>query len=313
VLIGTIKRVHTVSHFKVFFANRTADKQVVDTLFEKLTSSLPNYPIKNLSLQVPNNPTWEKDADKLIANCDAFICVIGSDTHSSEPIKWEIATAVRHKKYIAAIQLSDNNIVPDAIVQCGADVLTWTPDKVPAYLSSLLVEQALFPHSADRTKVLDPTIIWNQYNLAVQTWENLINRRQTVNTLYMSVCGGVLATIGALVSAADKAGAQAVASGACVFSVLGVLVCLNWKKTLKSYGALSAAKSQIVSALEQKMPARLFDAEWRVLEARKYVSTTQSDGQTATILTVLFSAIFAISLGGLVWQWLGPLLHRIVE
>lgn len=300
-----------MSHFKVFFSNKTADKKVVDGLFNKLTFSLPNYPIKNISLSVPYTPEWKVEAEKIISECDAFICVIGADSHSSEPIAWEVSIAAKQNKYIIAIQLSELNPVPAAIYKCGAEVLPWNPDKVPARLSSLLVEQALFPKVANGGTTLDPSIIWNQYNLAVQTWENLINRRQTVNTLYMSVCGGVLASMGALVSVADKVGAQAVASGGCVFSLLGILVCLNWKKTLKSYGALSTAKSQIVSGLEQRMPARLFDAEWRILEARKYISTTQADGETATILTVLFSAIFVVSVGGTGWQWLLPLLQKL--
>lgn len=293
-----------MSDFKVFFANRTADKKAVDDLFKNLTFSLPNYPITNLSLQVPNSDEWQLEAEKLIKECDAFICVIGADSHSSEPIAWEISTAARQNKYITAIQLSETNIIPSAIKDCGAGIFPWNPNKVPAYLSSLLVEQALFPDVLNQGKALDSSIIWNQYNLAVQTWENLINRRQTVNTLYMSVCGGILAAVGALVSSADKVGTQAVATGAFVFSLLGILVSLNWKKTLKSYGALSTAKSQIVSSLEQKMPARLFEAEWRILEARKYVSTTQADGQTASILTILFSAILAASFGGLIWQQL---------
>lgn len=303
-----------MAHFKVFFANRTQDQESVDRLLRNLSEALPNCPIKNLSALVPKDPEhWQEFAEPLISECDAFVCVVGRDTHSSEPVAWEISNAIANKRYIAAIHLDREFKVPEKLTNAGVELITWNPDRVPEYLSNLLVTQALFPQTQANGNEPDVAMIWNQYNLAVQTWENLINRRQTVNTLYMSICGGLLAAMGALFSAADKADPQAVSTGGVIFSLLGVMVCANWKKTLKSYGALSAAKSQIVSALERRMPARLFDAEWKVLEAGKYVSTTRSDGQTVNILSLLFGAISATALGSLLWHWISPLSNHFFK
>jgi hypothetical protein len=53
----------------------------------------------------------------------------------------------------------------------------------------------------------------------------------------------------------------------------------------------------VVEAFEAYMPAKLFDAEWKVLEARQYKSTTDTDKQTALFFMLLFSAVFLVALG----------------
>lgn len=280
--------------FNVFFANKTTDQGTVDELCKQLARAMPNYPIVDLSKKVPALQEWQAVAKPLIGECDAMVCVVGKDAHSSTPIDWEVRTAAELGKPIYAVLLDNQHILPQAIQDLGVQVRVWDPDRVAAELGYILIEQALFQNGRD---CADTSAIWQQYELAVQTWESLISRRQTVNSLYMTASGAILAGMGAVMSAVGNTGAAAGALAISMFSFIGLLLCYNWEKTLISYGVLSKAKASIVTTLERKLPARLFDAEWRILEAGKYKSTTQSDRETIRGLRLLFGTILLAAVG----------------
>jgi predicted lysophospholipase L1 biosynthesis ABC-type transport system permease subunit len=58
----------------------------------------------------------------------------------------------------------------------------------------------------------------------------------------------------------------------------------------------------VISAMEAHMPARLFDGEWRVLEAKRYKSTTETDMQTAQFFLLLFVTVTLLAAGVAVSQ-----------
>jgi hypothetical protein len=101
-----------------------------------------------------------------------------------------------------------------------------------------------------------------------------------------------------LLSAIDKTGPIWTAAGTCLVTFLGATLSYNWRCTIISYGLLSRAKSKVVAALETRLPAQLFDAEWKVLEAKQYKSTTVADKESASFFIIIFVVIFFIS-GGL--------------
>ena len=125
--------------------------------------------------------------------------------------------------------------------------------------------------------------------------------------MYVTANAALLAGIGALVTSVDKIQVQNLAWGSVIITMVGVLLNVNWFRTIVSYGVLSRAKSKVVAAIEDFLPARLFDAEWMVLEANQYRSTTDTDKQTAWFFILLFAAFLLISFGAslaLAWaQW----------
>jgi hypothetical protein len=176
-------------------------------------------------------------------------------------------------------------------------ILEWNPTELAGRIGELLVSRALFLRHDWTRGAPTPEVIWNQYNLMVQSWEALISRRQTVNTLYVSANAALLAGVGILASSADKAGIISASTGAALLALFGAALSFNWRRTVVSYGTLSRAKSKVIAALEAHMPAQLFDAEWRVLEAKRYKSTTETDGQTALFFMLLFLALCFLATG----------------
>lgn len=283
--------------FKLFFSNRRVDQERVDELQATLRNLLPNLPFKDVSKDVPDSVDWKSHASPLIEECDALICVAGGDTHLSEPVDWEIREAYRLGKPLVITRLSPDHVSPPSCDQLNISPTDWNAAGVAGQIGELLVSRALFLQHNWKNGNPDAGTIWNQYNLMVQSWESLITRRQTVNTLYISATAALLAGVGALISSYDKTGLVPGAVATAILSLLGVALSFNWRRTIISYGVLSRAKSKVIAALEAYMPAQLFDAEWRVLEAKRYKSTTDTDKQTALFFLLLFVAVALVAAG----------------
>jgi hypothetical protein len=286
-----------VERFRLFFSNRTVDQERVDQLQSTLRELLPNMPFDDVSKGVPFIDDWRTPASSILASCDALICVVGPETHKSQPIDWEIREAHRLGKPLVVARENEACALPQGCADLHLSVVRWESAELAGIIGELLVSRALFLHHDWRSGSPDPTMIWNQYDLMVRSWEALIARRQAVNTIYVSASAALLAGVGVMISAMDRLDPNGAATGAALLSLLGAGLSFNWRRTVISYGTLSKAKSRVVAALEAHLPAQLFDAEWRVLEARRYKSTTDTDKQTALFFMLLFLAVAVVAWG----------------
>lgn len=281
----------------VFFSYRTDDKDRVRDVNAALRQLLPSFPFDDVSLRVPFTDDWQTHALTVLESCHAFVCVVGQDTHASGPVDWEIRQAHRLGKPLTITRLSHEYALPPSCAELRIPVLEWDTAELAARIKGVLLSQALFPRHDWTTGPPKPEAIWDQYNLMVQSWEALISRRQTVNTLYVTADAALLAGIGAVASSTDKTGVMGAALGIAVLAFLGFALSFNWRRTLISYGTLSNAKATVITSLEAYMPAQLFDAEWKVLERMRYRSTTETDSQTAYFFMLLFLAIALVGGG----------------
>lgn len=177
----------------VFFAHRSRDRQKVLELQAELKTLLPDLGYEDLSSQVPSSVDWKEVAGKLIDGADAVICVVGPDTHESEPVTWEIARAVNAKRPLFISVLDKDHILPTIISERSLPHQKWNAKTLAAGLSTTLIQRAVFNSQEDIHSIL------SQYAIMVQSWESLINRRQGVNQLYLSASAALITAIGALV------------------------------------------------------------------------------------------------------------------
>ena len=54
-----------------------------------------------------------------------------------------------------------------------------------------------------------------------------------------------------------------------ISAMAGIVACMTWRKVIFSYRQLNSARFEIIHLLESKLPARLFDYEWQILEQEK--------------------------------------------
>lgn len=251
-------------------------------------------PFKDGSKQVPSSENWKEEATKVLATCDAVVCLVGPETHCSAPVNWEILESCRLGKPILVARMARDYKEPPACLDAKLSPIGWESSELAGRIAEMLLERALF--SKDQTQDLD--MIWKQYDVMVKSWESLISRRQQVNTLYVTAIAALLAGTGVAISSIDKTGIINATAVATLLALLGLALSFNWRRTINSYGTLSRAKSKVVAALEKHLPAQLFDAEWKILEAKKYKSTTDTDKQTAYWYMIIFFIVACVS-GGL--------------
>jgi hypothetical protein len=292
------------NEFQVFFSHKTSDSERVRELQESLKELLPNFPIEDVSTTVPYIEGWKAAATAILQSCDMLVCIVSKDTHKSEPVDWEIREAYRLSKPIIVTTLYESFELPSACNDLRIGSIPWDATVVAGQIGEMLLPRALFLGHDWSAGAPQSAVISQQYNLMVQSWESLIGRRQTVNNVYITANSAILAGLGLMLSSVDKMGYGWAAAGVTVIAFLGAALSFNWRRTIISYGTLSRAKAKIVTALETYMPAQMFDAEWRVLEARRYKSTTATDQQTALFFLLLFGSIFLVSTGLMIGTWI---------
>ena len=128
-----------------------------------------------------------------------------------------------------------------------------------------------------------------QYKLFVGTSEALVLRRQNVNTFFLSVNSILLAGEGLLLREDDL---SSLASAAIVgIAVGGVVLCVVWRRLITSFQQLSAGKFAVIHGMEEKLPARLFAAEWEALGSGKdpkvYRPFTKVESATPCIFAIV--------------------------
>jgi hypothetical protein len=283
--------------FKVFFCHKSSDKERVRELKESLKNLFQNFPIKDVAEDVPYVDDWKVAASPILKSCDLLVCVVGEDTCQSEPVDWEIREAYGFNNPIIITTLDKKFKLPSACQDLRIESVPWDADEVAGQIGEMLLHRALFIGHDWSTGVPQQAVISQQYNIMVQSWESLIARRQTVNTVYTTASSALLAGIGLLLSFVDKVGFGWTAAAVTVMAFLGTALSYNWRRTIISYGILSKAKYRVVEAFEKYMPAQMFDAEWRVLEVRRYKSTTAADQETAFFFILLYVTIFLIAGG----------------
>ncbi len=289
--------------YNLFFSYRTHDQKETEELKTALKDRLPNLPFEDLASRIPFQDDWKTHARSLLEECILVICVVGRETYLSEPVAWEIGEARRLGKPVLATKVNENVELPSICNEHSIVIQPWNIPSLASQIVEAMVPKTLFGHQEIGDQGRPQDMIWNQYNLMVQSSELLVSRRQTVNSLYLSASFALLAGIGVLVSSVSAITIKWASSGGIFLGLVGIALAYNWKRTLQSYGLLNKAKFQVIGALENLMPAKLFDAEWKVLEAKRYKSTTSMDQQTANFIAYLFLLIVILGIIAISVSW----------
>lgn len=101
------------------------------------------------------------------------------------------------------------------------------------------------------------------YKIMVQSSEGLVNRRQGVNTFFLTMNGALLTGSGIVIqnSGTNNIGALGIA----VLSLAGVILCAAWHSLIISFGQLNRGKFQVINAIERHLKAAIYAAEWEAL------------------------------------------------
>ena len=98
------------------------------------------------------------------------------------------------------------------------------------------------------------------YKMLVEMADRVSERRQSANAFYLSVNTAIIGGAAYLSqSAFGHFGTFAV-------SAAGIAICFLWVRSVVSYKSLNAAKSQVNTALEDRLPVSPYKDEWAILD-----------------------------------------------
>ncbi len=103
--------------------------------------------------------------------------------------------------------------------------------------------------------------ILEQYKLYVESAEKVSDRRNNVNTFYLTLATSITGVIG-YVKTNDLENDEYLVLG---LSISAILICIYWVNLLENYRKLNSGKFTVIHEIESLLPLKLFDFEWERL------------------------------------------------
>lgn len=276
----------------VFVIHSRADYDAIDKIISSLKQKV--YSLNTLILK-NGNCFWKLDASKKIKKSQMVLFVVGENSHKSPYIAWEIKEAIKYKKPVYILKLKEENQLHNALYV--KDDFTAENKNYGNIVSSKELSDVIKKYDEGDYGLFNATLselnqnaLLEQYKLFLQTSEDLVNRRQTVNSFYISINSALIAIMGLLF--AMQFGQKAKLIIGFIFCVVGIILSISWSKILNCYGNLNSSKMKIISSIEKQLPLSLFDAEWAALSdklnKKKYVSFTESEKTIPRLFGLLY-------------------------
>lgn len=293
----------------LFVIHSGADADVVAKKLSELKRN--TFSLNPLMLE-NGGPLWKLDAAGKIKKAQMVVFFVGENSHKSPYIAWELKRAQKYDKPICTVLLKEGNARHDALKYRDGfsgelkyyDKLR-TLEEVQELINSY--ENGDYHIFNQPLESIDKTLLLEQYKTFLQTSEDLVSRRQSVNNFYISINSAIVAIFSAL-CALDFTSDLRMLAGM-IFSLVGIVLSVAWIRMLVAYGNLNASKMKIISGIEKQLPASLYDAEWAALSdklnKKRYVSFTDNEKQIPLIFIVIYSVIFAVLAGSLIVRCLG--------
>jgi hypothetical protein len=159
---------------------------------------------------------------------------------------------------------------------------------------SPMTDQDLFPTGPPGKRDKEGTAqLFELYKIMVASSEELVGRRQGVNTFFLTVNGALLTALGVVLTNGGVARLRA--TGFMVLTVAGASLAVSWRSRIKSYGQLNTGKFEVINRIETLFPAAIFRAEWKALGEGKDPRLYRSFTERETWPPVIFLTIYVIA------------------
>ena len=116
--------------------------------------------------------------------------------------------------------------------------------------------------------------------------DRISNRRVLANAFFLPINTAILSLIGYLSQTDAHQGLY------WVISIAGVLLCYVWYRLILSYKGMNAGKFEVIHALEQRLPAALYEVEWEVLNEGKNSKVYRPFTEVEMAVPWIFMALY---------------------
>lgn len=176
------------------------------------------------------------------------------------------------------------------------------------------VEEALFgaegsPRNGEEGHELE------LYRMMVTSSENLVTRRQGLNTFFLTLHGVIVTAVGFLLGSGLDSGLRTV--GLSAITVVGILLAWAWNSLLVSFGQLNKGKFAVINALERRLPAAIYTAEWIALGEGKnpklYRSFTEREVWVPRVLMATYLVALVVLIISIIVSTLPAVVSRAID
>ncbi|MGN8224115.1 RipA family octameric membrane protein [Gracilimonas sp. BCB1] len=166
--------------------------------------------------------------------------------------------------------------------------------------SGFSLNEVLFPTGPPKN-IEEKNQAFDLYKIMVNSSESLVERRQSVNTFFLTMNGAILTAYGLIVK--SSGGDKFSALGIFVLAIAGAILCVAWRSLITSFGQLNRGKFEVINTIEQYLKAAIYAAEWEALgrgeNPKIYRSFTSREiwVPNALILLHVITALVALTIG----------------
>jgi hypothetical protein len=129
-----------------------------------------------------------------------------------------------------------------------------------------------------------------QYRIYLHIFDATSDRRAKSNEFFLGLNTAIIGIMGYVET-------KGLPEAPVVFTLIplaGIAICLCWHTIISSFHQLNQAKFKVIHALEKKLPASLFEAEWNLLGKGKVLSKYRPFFHTEKHIPLIFIVVYAI-------------------
>lgn len=280
-----------------FIIHSGVDYKIATERVEEIKKRIPSF---NALVLKNTNCLWKIEARRKIKNAQIIVFFVGKKSHESKNIGWEIDTAIKYQKPIYTIDLEKGVTTHGALSvknEYSGNMDHYHTPTTEKELIRIIEEYNAGDYGVLNGEIQeeDKKILFEQYKIFLKTSEDLVARRQNLNSFYISINSLVVTLFGAVLAFNFQLSLKLMIG--LLFCFVGIVLSASWIKMLTSYGNLNGSKFTIVKSLEKKLPASLYSAEWAALSdklnKKKYVSFTKGEKRIPVIFIIMYSVLTA--------------------
>ena len=263
---------------------------------------------------------WHKDAKKLIREAEVIVYAYSKNSYKSKNILWELGQILKEEKCLICFpidseaNLEDNKILfkkdPNTKEKiCLADEYRFQPgikgneDKLYETImkykdwpsGSLFNISSIAEENIENIDDVDINLLFEQYKLFLGTAESLLERRQNVNSFYISANTALITIAATIFALGNQFQLMPKIILIIVLCIPAILLNMSWRSTLISYGINHRGKMKVLQMIEKKLIVSLYYAEWKAMKNKfskeKYHSFTETEKRLPIIFIIIYSLI----------------------
>lgn len=294
----------------VYIMYKFNDYGSISDSIHKLEST-PGISVFYFTPDMKEHHRWKGKAKEKIKAADAICYFFNLETakKNSRNLRWEYKFAVKNNKKIIVIDANKKTDIIDELKNAMKknnffkDIFNYSYDDKEVNTKSVtfdqgqekLVEQSSWQIEKkvlieDESNIVNKnknnyySLLIKQYKIMVDTSEKMMERRQAASNLYTTVCTALVALVGSAFALNNMYALSAIFL--CV-GLVSIVLSSAWRRALDSYDKNNEGKFAVLNEIEKKLPANMFDSEYRYNKSKGIKSFAIREKLLPKIFTVL--------------------------